>query len=193
MSDPFALPADLPVPEDDGAADHLGDLALPAIELPSTAGGAVSLDRLGTEAPRTVLYIYPMTGTPGAQLPDGWDSIPGARGCTPETCAFRDHHADLAAAGADVSGLSTQSPADQAEAAERLHLPFPLLSDEGAELAAPPLTLPVFEAGGRLRYKRLTMVIRSGRIEHVFYPVFPPDAHAGEVLDWLRSHPVSTG
>jgi peroxiredoxin len=198
VTDPNVLPADLPVPEDDGAADHLPGLTLPAIELPSTAGSTVSLAGLGgdrkagghprTPGPRTVLYVYPMTGRPGADLPDGWDSIPGARGCTPEACAFRDHHADLAAAGADVYGLSTQSTADQAEAAERLHLPFPLLSDEDTSLAQPPLQLPTFEAGGHLRYRRLTLVIAAGRIEHVFYPVFPPDRHAAEVLAWLQKH-----
>lgn len=186
MADPFPLPGDLAVPEDDGAALHLPGLALPAVELPSTAGGTISLDRLGGERPRTVLYVYPMTGRPGVELPEGWDSIPGARGCTPESCGFRDHHADLAAAGADVYGLSSQSTADQAEAAERLHLPFPLLSDEAARLSAPPLGLPTFEAGGRPRYRRMTLVITAGRIEHVFYPVFPPDGHAAEVLAWLR-------
>jgi peroxiredoxin len=189
----MTLPADLPVPSDDGAADHLPGLALPPIELASTDGGTVSLDGLGRHRPRTVLYVYPMTGRPGADLPEGWDSIPGARGCTPEACAFRDHHADLAAAGADVYGLSTQSTADQAEAAGRLHLPFQLLSDETARLARPPLRLPVFEADGRPRYRRLTLVVAGGRIDHVFYPVFPPDGHAAEVLDWLRQHPVPTG
>jgi peroxiredoxin len=186
VTDPNVLPADLPVPEDDGAAAHLPGVALPAIELPSTGGGTVSLAGLGAGGRRSVLYIYPMTGQPGAALPDGWDSIPGARGCTPESCGFRDHHADLAAAGADVYGLSTQSAADQAEAAGRLHLPFPLLSDEAARLSAPPLGLPTFEAGGRPRYRRLTLVVRDGRIEHVFYPVFPPDGHAAEVLAWLQ-------
>jgi len=206
MTDPNVLPADLPVPTDDGAADHLPGLTLPAIELPSTAGGTVSLVGLGADRPRTVLYVYPMTGRPGADLPEGWDSIPGARGCTPESCAFRDHYADLAAAGAEVYGLSTQSTADQAEAADRLHLPFPLLSDEDAVLAQPPLRLPLlaapaaavggtppnpraFEAGGRLRYRRLTLVITGGLVEHVFYPVFPPDGHAAEVLAWLLKHP----
>lgn len=186
MTDPFALPSDLPVPEDDGAADHLPGLPLPPVDLPSTAGGTVRLDRLRSHAPRTVLYVYPMTGRPGVALPDGWDSIPGARGCTPEACAFRDHHADLAAAGADVYGLSSQTPADQSEAAERLRLPFPLLSDEETRLAGPPLRLPAFQAGGRLRYRRLTLIVAGGRIEHVFYPVFPPDGHAAEVLAWLR-------
>ena len=189
MTDPNVLPADLPVPEDDGAADHLPGLTLPSAELASTAGGTVSLDGLGRDRPRTVLYVYPMTGKPGVAIPDGWDAIPGARGCTPEACAFRDHHADLAAAGADVYGLSTQSTSDQAEAAERLHLPFPLLSDEATVLAQRPLRLPTFEAGGHARYRRLTLVIAAGRIEHVFYPVFPPDRHAAEVLAWLRNRP----
>ena len=193
MTDPTALPSDLPVPEDDGAAVHLPGLAVPRVELASTSGGTVSLDRLGSDRPRTVLYVYPMTGRPGVAAPSGWDSIPGARGCTPEACAFRDHHADLAAAGADVYGLSSQSPADHGEAAERLGLPFPLLSDEETRLAGPPLSLPTFEAGGRSRYRRLTLVITGGRIEHVFYPVFPPDAHAGEVLAWLRAHPAAGG
>ena len=187
MTDPTALPADLPVPEDDGAADHLPGLALPAIALPATSGGTVSLDTLGHDRPHTVLSVYPMTGKPGVELPEGWDSIPGARGCTPESCAFRDHHADLAAAGADVYGLSTQSTHDQAEAAERLHLPFRLLSDEDVRLAQPPLRLPTLEAGGVPRYRRLTLVIAGGRIEHVFYPVFPPDGHAEQVLGWLQA------
>jgi peroxiredoxin len=186
MTDPAARPADLPVPEDDGAAGHLPGLTLPPVELTSTAGGAVNLADLGRARPRTVLYVYPMTGRPGVPLPDGWNEIPGARGCTPEACSFRDHHAGLAAAGADVYGLSTQSAADQAEAAERLKLPFPLLSDDAVRLAGPPLELPVFVAGGQRCYRRLTLIVAAGRIEHVFYPVFPPDGHAAEVLAWLE-------
>ncbi|HEY0398973.1 MAG TPA: peroxiredoxin [Acidimicrobiia bacterium] len=187
MSDPTVLPADLPVPRDDGAAEHLAGLALPPIELPATGGGSFSLGELGR--PRSVLYVYPMTGRPGVALPDGWDSIPGARGCTPEACSFRDHHTDLAAAGADVFGLSTQSHEEQAEAAERLHLPFPLLSDRNLSLSRAPLRLPVFEADGP-RYRRVTLIVTDGRIEHVFYPIFPPDGHAAEVLAWLRAHPA---
>jgi peroxiredoxin len=187
MIDPTQLPADLPAPEDDGAADHLPGLALPPVALASTRGGAVALDELG--AGRTVLYVYPMTGRPGEALPDGWDDIPGARGCTPESCAFRDHHAELLAAGAGaVYGLSSQSTDEQAEAAERLHLPFALLSDQGLQLAFEPLRLPTFEAGGATRYKRLTMIVAAGAIEHVFYPIFPPDTHAAEVLRWLSAH-----
>ena len=187
--DPTVLPADLPVPEDDGAADHLPGAAMPAVALPSTDGGHVRLDALGRG--RTVLYAYPMTGTPGVDPPDGWDAIPGARGCTPETCAFRDHHADLADAGAAVYGLSTQTPEAQREAAERLHLPFALLSDAGLELTR-ALRLPSMAVDGTTMIRRVTLVVRDGRIEHVFYPVFPPDGHAAEVLAWLREHPVAS-
>jgi peroxiredoxin len=186
MSDYMSLPADLPAPEDDGAADHLPGAAMPHLELPSTAGREVALDRLGPG--RTVLYIYPMTGQPGVDLPEGWNSIPGARGCTPETCGFRDHHAELKAAGAGtVFGLSSQSTDYQAELAERLGLPFEILSDTGHELGG-ALDLPTFTAGDQRLYKRLTLVIADGRIEHVFYPIFPPDEHAAEVLAWLSSH-----
>jgi peroxiredoxin len=190
MTDPTQLPADLPVPEDDGAARHLPGLAMPHIALASTAGTTIRLADLGDG--RTVLYLYPMTGRPGEALPDGWDTIPGARGCTPEACAFRDHHADLLAAGADaVYGLSSQSTEEQVEAVTRLHLPFPLLSDAALQLAD-QLRLPTFEAGGTTRYRRLTLIITAGTIEHVFYPIFPPDGHAGEVLRWLRDHGTNT-
>jgi len=175
----------LPVPEDDGAADHLPGLALPHVELPSTAGGTVALDALGPG--RTVLYVYPRTAPADGTVPDGWDEIPGARGCTPEACSFRDHHQDLLAAGAaGVYGLSAQDTDYQREVVERLHLPFALLADPGLVLAG-ALRLPTFTAAGMTLYRRLTLVIRDGRIEHVFYPVFPPGEHAGEVLDWLRT------
>jgi peroxiredoxin len=186
--DPTALPADLPVPVDDGGADHLPAIAMPHVVLPSTDGGVVKLDALGPG--RTVLYAYPMTGTPGVDPPDGWDAIPGARGCTPESCAFRDHHADLAAAGAAVYGVSTQPTAVQREAVERLHLPFALLSDSEHALGD-ALQLPSMVVAGTRMLKRLTLVVRDGRIEHVFYPVFPPDGHAVEVLAWFRDHPVA--
>lgn len=179
------LPADLPVPEDDGAAAHLAGAAMPPITLPATSGETVDLSRVG---PRAILYVYPMTGTPGVPLADGWDQIPGARGCTPESMGFRDHYAEMAALGAQVFGLSTQDTAAQSEAAARLRLPFPLLSDSGLALAE-RLRLPTFTASdGVVRYKRITLVLDQGRISHVFYPVFPPDAHAAEVLDWLRAH-----
>jgi peroxiredoxin len=173
------------VPVDDGAADHLPGAALPSLSLPATEGGPVDLAALAGE---TIVYAYPRTGRPGeASLVPGWDQIPGARGCTPESCAFRDHHAELLAAGAaGVFGLSTQDTAYQREAAERLALPFAILSDAALELTA-ALRLPTFEAAGQSLLKRLTMLVADGRIEHVWYPVFPPDGHASEVLAWLRA------
>jgi peroxiredoxin len=181
------LPSGLPVPVDDGAAGHLPGRALAPLSLRSTGGGEVDLGALAGE--RTVLYIYPRTGTPGEPLPTGWDAIPGARGCTPEACSFRDHHAELRAAGAAVLGLSAQSGAEQDEAAGRLRLPYPLLSDPELRLAG-QLGLPTFSVDGMVLYRRLTLVVRDGVVERVFYPVFPPDAHAARVLRWLRDHPV---
>jgi peroxiredoxin/DNA-binding transcriptional MerR regulator len=187
MTDYLSLPADLPVPEDDGAAAHLPGTKVPHVELRSTGGATVRLDALG--AGRTVLYVYPLTGRPGTDLPDGWDSIPGARGCTPEACGFRDHYQDLLAAGAvDVFGLSSQDTEYQSEVVERLHLPFQMLSDPERSLAT-TLALPTFETSGLTLYKRLTMIIRDGVIEHVFYPVFPPGDHADQVMAWLRNNP----
>jgi peroxiredoxin len=181
----FPLPDDLPRPVDDGAADHLTGQALPGLRLRSTDARVIVLASLGQ--PRAVLYLYPMTGRPGIALPEGWDLIPGARGCTPESCGFRDYHAELQAAGAEVYGLSSQSTDYQKEAAGRLHLPFPLLSDQTLTLAD-ALQLPTFTAGGMRLFTRLTMVIADGLIERVFYPVFPPDQHAGEVLRWLHEN-----
>lgn len=182
--DPTVLPDDLPVPEDDGAADHLPGLALPSVPLPATDGSEVDLSRLEG---RTIVYAYPRTGLPGvAELTPDWNTIPGARGCTPESCGFRDHHAELLAAGASaVYGLSTQNTDYQRELVERLHLPFAVLSDEALTLTK-ALQLPTFEAAGLTLLKRLTLVVNDGTIEHVFYPVFPPDRHATEVLTWLR-------
>jgi peroxiredoxin len=177
------LPADLPVPEDDGAAAHLTGAVMPSVTLPATSGEPVDLSRIG---PRAIVYVYPMTGKPGVPLVEGWDQIPGARGCTPESMAFRDHYEELTELGAQVFGLSVQDTAEQAEAATRLKLPFPLLSDSGLVLAE-RLRLPTFTAAdGVVRYKRLTLVLDQGRIGHVFYPVFPPNQHATEVLRWLR-------
>ncbi len=182
-----SLPADLPVPQDDGAADHLPGMAAPHLHLASTTGKAIRLDALGPG--RTVLYIYPLTSRPGTDLPQGWDLIPGARGCTPEACGFRDHHQDLLTAGAArLLGLSSQDTSYQREAAERLHLPFQMLSDPALNLAS-ALGLPTFQASGLTLYKRLTMIIGDNVIEHAFYPVFPPDKHAQQVLDWLRENP----
>jgi peroxiredoxin len=181
------LPTGLPVPEDDGGASHLVGAPMPPIVLPATTGGGVRVDMVPEPAERFVLYLYPRTGRPGEpELTPDWDRIPGARGCTPESCGFRDHAADLWDAGAAVAGVSTQTTEEQREAAERLGLPFPLLSDADLTLTK-ALDLPTFAVGGLTLLKRLTLVVRDGRIEHAFYPVFPPDAHAGEVLDWLRS------
>ena len=185
MTDPQTLPDDLPRPVDDGAADHLPGIPMPALALPTTGGETLDLATLG--AGRTVLYIYPMTGRPGADLPTGWDEIPGARGCTPETCAFRDHYEDLRAAGAEaVYGLSSQDTEYQREAVDRLRLPFAMISDEDLRVAD-ALRLPTFEADGMTLYKRITLIVRDGAIEHVFYPVFPPGEHAEQVLGWLRA------
>ncbi len=188
--DPTVLPSDLPVPEDDGAAAHLRGARMPAIALESTDGHAMRVDAVPEGVGRLVLYAYPRTGRPGEpELTPDWDSIPGARGCTPESCGFRDHAADLREAGAAVAGVSTQDAGSQRELRERLRLPFPLLSDADLELTR-ALDLPTFTVAGHTLLKRLTLVIRNGAIEHVFYPVFPPDAHAGDVLAWLRAHPV---
>ena len=176
--------SELPTPEDDGAAAHLTGMRLPALILKATDGQHVTLSALPGV---TVLYIYPMTGTPGVALPEGWNEIPGARGCTPQSCAYRDRFAELRAAGADhVFGLSTQSPADQRAAAERLHLPFALLSDEDLALAS-ALTLPMFDTSAGRHHKRMTLILRDGAIVQVFYPVFPPDADAARVMDRLAA------
>jgi peroxiredoxin len=182
--DPNILPPNLPAPENDGACDHLWDMPLPPFELAATDGSSVRLDRLPG---RVVVYAYPRTGVPGEDplVPD-WDEIPGARGCTPESCGFRDHFRDLRAAGASlVFGLSTQDTPYQREVAERVHLPFALLSDADLEMTK-ALRLPTFDAAGQTLLKRFTLVLSEARIEHVFYPVFPPDRHAEEVLGWLR-------
>lgn len=176
--------SDIPAPEDDGAADHLAGRALPAVSLPATDGTAVDL---ATLAGRTVLYCYPMTGPPGAALPEGWNAIPGARGCTPQSCSYRDHFAEMKALGVDsVYGISTQSPADQAEAAARLGLPFPLLSDEDLALAR-ALDLPLMKAEGRTMLRRITLVAEAGRIIALRYPVFPPDSDATEIIALLKA------
>lgn len=180
--DPTTLPDDLPVPQDDGAAAHLSGMALPEITLPATDGARVDLSKLGG---RAVVYIYPRTGRPGEAMPEGWDAIPGARGCTPQSCSFRDHFAELMDLGvARVFGLSTQDSDYQREAAERLHLPFPLLSDAELRLAR-AMDLPTFEAAGMTLLKRMTLVMEDGIVAKVFYPVFPPDRSAGDVVAWL--------
>lgn len=176
--DLYSLPPDLPVPEDDGAADHLTGLELPHLTLESSLG-PVDIAELD------VLYVYPRSGKPGEPSLPGWDAVPGARGCTPQSCAFRDHAAELAELGAPrVAGLSAQTLADQIEFAERNHMPFPVIADPALKLRD-ALALPTFEIAGHTLYKRLALVARSGRIAKVFYPVFPPDRNAGDVVAWL--------
>ena len=199
MSSDFTeLPPDLPVPEDDGAADHLVGIDLPAIPLPSTTGETVDLASVApgdavpplagmpSEIRQLVAYVYPRTGKPGEPSPAGWDDIPGARGCTPQSCAYRDALAEFSALGAAVVGISAQTPAEQREFAEREHIPFPLLSDTELKLRD-ALGLPTFEADGMTLYKRLTLVADGSKIVKTFYPVFPPDRNAAEVLTWLRN------
>ncbi|MGH2744690.1 MAG: peroxiredoxin [Thermoleophilaceae bacterium] len=185
MSDYAALPPDLPVPEDDGAADHLSGAELPSLSLPVAGGGR--FDLRGSEAAGTlVAFVYPRTGTPGKALPLGWDDIPGARGCTPQTCSFRDRHEDLTDLGATVIGISAMDPAEQAAFAEREEIPYPLLND-GPLALRDRLGLPTFDVHGTTLYRRLTLVATGGRIEKVFYPVFPPDRNAEEVERYLKS------
>jgi peroxiredoxin len=186
----FTLPADLPVPVDDGACDHLPGMTLPPIGLLATDRSTVRLD--DRAAPRTVVFAYPRTGRPGEDPPGGlqsWDAIPGARGCTPQACGYRDRFAELTALGVRVFGLSTQDTAYQREAVERLGLPFAILSDERLELGR-ALDLPTFETTGLTLFKRFTLVISGGRIEHVLYPIFPSDRDAEQVIGWLTTHPA---
>lgn len=178
------LPEGLPIPVDDGACSHLLGLSLPSLSLPATTGQLVNL---GALSGRVVIYCYPMTGQPGHALPAAWNEIPGARGCTPQSCAFRDHYRELGALGAAVYGLSTQDTEYQQEAVARLHLPYPLLSDAQRAFAK-ALDLPLFEVDGMILIKRVTLMIEDGKIRKVFYPVFPPDRNADEVLEWLRCH-----
>lgn len=184
MHDPTVLPGDLPAPQDDGRAAHLTGMKLPDVRLPATDGSTVSLGQL---TGRAVVYVYPRTGRPGQGLPTGWDAIPGARGCTPQSCGFRDHFSELKRLGvAQLYGLSTQDTAYQREAAERLHLPFAILSDADLELAR-ALELPTFTVDGMTLIKRMVWVIDDGMITKVFYPVFPPDRSAEDVVAWLRA------
>jgi peroxiredoxin len=183
-TNPNVLPDNIPAPIDDGAADHLTGMRLPAVTLPATDGTAVDLSKLRG---RTVVYIYPRTGVPGVNNPEGWDQIPGARGCTPQSCSFRDHFAELKALGVtQLYGLSTQDTAYQHEAAERLHLPFAILSDQQLALGR-AINLPTLSVAGMTLFKRMALVIDDGVITKVFYPVFPPDKNAAEVIAWLKS------
>ena len=182
--DPNTLPDDLPAPVDDGACDHLPGRELPQLALPATTGGTINLAAVPG---RLVVYVFPRAARPDVPLPEGWNDIPGARGCTPQSIAFRDHHHKIRSLHAEVFGLSAQSPEDQAEIAARLGLPFPLLSDAGLEFAR-ALELPTFTAAGMTLIRRLTLIVTDGVIEKVFYPVFPPDRSADEVIVWLLAH-----
>ena len=183
------LPKDLPIPFDNGAAGHLTWLPLPDLEIPATDGSSINLAGLHG---RWVIYIYPMTGRPDVPLPDGWDDIPGARGCTPQSCSFRDHYAELQSLKTGVFGLSAQPGDYQLEARDRLHLPFELLSDSELKLKA-LLQLPTFAVAGMELYKRLTLIVEDGVIVKVFYPVFPPDRNADDVLAWLKDFDSHAG
>jgi peroxiredoxin len=180
--DPVVLPPNLPVPEDDGAADHLEGMGIPSIRLETTRG---ELDLADAAAGLLVLYVYPRTGRPGIEPPKGWDETPGARGCTPQSCGFRDHGAELRVLGATVVGLSAQTLDDQLEVATRLGLPHAVAADPTLTLAD-ALDLPTFEFEGQRLYRRLALVAEGGRIVKIFYPVFPPDENAAEVAAWLR-------
>lgn len=186
MTNLSQLPSDLPVPQDDGAADHLVGMALPAISLSSTTSIQFPLRKVKG---RLVIYCYPMTGQPNVALPDGWDQIPGARGCTPQSCAFRDHYQELRSLGAEVVGLSVQSTEYQQEMADRLHLPFPVLSDDSYQLQR-ALQLPTFVAAGMTLLKRLTLIVNNGVIEAVHYPIFPSDSDPAWVVNYLKNNPA---
>lgn len=183
--DPTELPSNLPRPEDDGACDHLPGRSLPNVALRATDGSRVNVSEVTTTW--TVVYVYPRTGVPGVDMPDGWDAIPGARGCTPQSCSYRDDYDSFIALDACVLGLSTQSSEAQQEFAEREHIPFPLLSDSDRTFGT-ALGLPAFNVDGESLYKRVTLIARDGRIAHVRYPVFPPNEDAVETLGWLRAH-----
>ena len=184
LRDPQELPKDLPAPQDDGAARHLTGARLPDLALPATDGSQVDLSRL---TGRTVVYVYPRTGRPNQPLPTGWDGIPGARGCTPQSCGFRDHFAEMRRLGvAQLYGLSTQTTDYQREAVERLHLPFAILSDAELKLTR-ALSLPTVAVDGMVLIKRMAWIVDDGTITQVFYPVFPPDKNAEELIAWLAA------
>jgi peroxiredoxin len=180
--DPYTLPPDLPVPVDDGGADHLPGSAIRALRLDSSQG---PVDLAELAAKRLVLYVYPRTGTPGVDPPEGWDAYPGARGCTPQSCAFRDHAGELGSLGARLAGVSAQSLPEQIEFAERTHMPFPVIADPEL-LLRDTLGLPTFEIAGMTLYRRLALVAEDGVVVKAFYPVFPPDRNADDVVAWLR-------
>lgn len=180
------LPTDLPAPQDDGAANHLVGMRLPNISLSTTRDSKLNL---GQFQGRLVIYCYPMTGQPNVALPEGWDQIPGARGCTPQSCSFRDHYQELRSLGAEVVGLSVQSTEYQQEMAQRLHLPFAVLSDADYQLQS-ALQLPTFVAAGMTLLKRITLIANDGVVEAVHYPIFPSDSDPPWVIDYLKNNPV---
>jgi len=184
--DLYSLPKGLIIPVDDGGCDHLAGMLLPELKLQSTSGRKVDLSKLSG---RTILYLYPRTGRPQQEPPVGWNQIPGARGCTPQSCGFRDHKIEFDELGVNVFGFSTQDREYQLEAVERLHLPFELLSDKNLEFIK-ALNLPTFSIEGMVLSKRVTLILNEGYIEKVFYPVFPPNENAEEVISWLKERIV---
>ncbi len=185
MTNVYEIPPNLPIPEDDGSTNHLRGLRLPNISLNATDGTTVNF---GTIFSRLVIYCYPMTGQPNVALPNGWDQIPGARGCTPQSCSFRDHYRELQALGAGVVGLSVQTTEYQKEMVDRLHLPFPVVSDSNYQFQK-ALNMPTFIAAGMTLLKRVTLIANDGVIEAVHYPIFPSDSDPGWVIDHLKRHP----
>ncbi len=185
MTNVYEIPPNLPIPENDGSTNHLRGLRLPNISLKATDGSTVSFGNISN---RLVIYCYPMTGQPNVALPDGWDQIPGARGCTPQSCSFRDHYQELQALGAEVVGLSVQTTVYQKEMVDRLHLPFPVVSDSDYQFQK-ALNMPTFIAAGMALLKRVTLIANHGVIEAVHYPIFPSDSDPGWVIDYLKMHP----
>jgi len=182
MTNVYEIPPGLPIPQDDGSTDHLKGLRLPNVSLKATDGTTVNFGNISS---RLVIYCYPMTGQPNVALPDGWDQIPGARGCTPQSCSFRDHYQELQALGAEVVGLSVQTTEYQKEMVDRLHLPFPVVSDSDYQFQK-ALNMPTFIAAGMALLKRVTLIANHGVIEAVHYPIFPSDSDAGWVIDYLK-------
>ena len=178
------LPANLPIPQDDGAANHLPGMRLPRLSLCATTGKELNL---GEIKGRLVIYCYPMTGQPNVALPEGWDQIPGARGCTPQSCSFRDHYQELQSLGVEIVGLSVQSTAYQQEMADRLHLPFPVVSDADYQFQG-ALQLPTFIAAGMTLLKRITLIANDGVIEAIHYPIFPSDSDPAWVISYLKKY-----
>ncbi len=185
------LPDNLPIPDNDGACDHLRGLFVPSLSLPATTGEIIDL-RAESNNHRIIVYCYPMTGDPNKPLPNNWDIIPGARGCTPQSCAFRDHYKELQNLDASVYGISTQTTSYQQEMVQRLHLPFPVLSDADL-IFIKALNLPTFCVEGMTLVKRVTLILSKGMIEHIFYPVFPPNENAEQVVKWLKENPDVRG